>query len=67
MKPGEAIRYACDECQVVFDLALAPISEWAELQDADQGSQHIPVHWCPFCGAGLHELRELHDRPTTTA
>jgi hypothetical protein len=32
MKPGEAIRYVCDECQVVFDLNLAPTSEWVERQ-----------------------------------
>jgi hypothetical protein len=67
MKPGETIRYACDECQVVFDLALAPTAEWVELQEEDQDSQDVPVHCCPFCGAWAHELRELHDRPTTTA
>jgi hypothetical protein len=27
MKPGESIRYACDECQALFDLCLAPV-EW---------------------------------------
>jgi hypothetical protein len=67
MKPGEAIRYACDECQAVFDLTLAPISEWVELQDEDTAPEDVEVHCWPFCGAGTHELRELHDRPTTTA
>jgi hypothetical protein len=30
MKPGETIRIACGDCQIVFDLCVAPTSEWAE-------------------------------------
>jgi hypothetical protein len=30
MKPRETIRFACEECSVVFDLWLAPPSEWAD-------------------------------------
>ena len=30
MKPGETIRIACGDCKIVFDLCVAPTSEWAE-------------------------------------
>src|ERR1043166_1069572 len=30
MKPGETIRYTCDECLTVFGLSLAPVAEWPE-------------------------------------
>ena len=49
MKPGEAARFACEECQVVFDLSVAPASQWAE-QTEDDGGMELgePTH-CPFC------------------
>ena len=37
MKEGETIRYRCYECQVVFDLCLAPESEWPEIQEHEIG------------------------------
>lgn len=35
MKPGETMRYACGDCQVFFDVAIALVSEWAEQFDDD--------------------------------
>jgi hypothetical protein len=30
MRPGETVRFACEECQIVFDLHIAPMAEWVE-------------------------------------
>jgi hypothetical protein len=63
MKPGETIRFACDECQIVFDLCVAPVSEWVEQQnekDFEDAEVEAPER-CPFCELG--ELRVAHDRP----
>lgn len=49
MKPGQSVRFACGDCQAVFDLCIAPESEWAELPN-DQGPLDIAVTACPFCG-----------------
>jgi hypothetical protein len=64
MKPGEAARFACDECGIAFDLTIAPLSEWVEQhQDKDADDYMIgPPERCPFCD--LAELRRVHDRPT---
>ena len=35
MKPAETIRFACGDCQVVFDLCTSE-SEWAEANSFDQ-------------------------------
>ena len=63
MKPGESIRFACGDCQVVFDICVAPTSEWAEALDleADADNEFEPT-CCPFCGAHVCELKRLHDR-----
>ena len=55
MKPGESIRFACGDCQVVFDICVAPTSEWAEALDleADADNEFEPT-CCPFCHARLH-------------
>jgi hypothetical protein len=60
MKPGETIRYACGDCQIAFDLCLAPFSECADgdMADLDEAEPKC----CPFCGAG--ELKPTHDRAT---
>jgi hypothetical protein len=66
MKPGESIRFACGECQIVFDLCVAPASEWAEMQDEDDFEGPLEVGLparCPFCESA--ELRVTHDRPLT--
>ncbi len=63
MKPRETVRFACDECHIVFDLCIAPMSEWVEqLDESDFEDTEIeaPAR-CPFCE--LSELRVVHDRP----
>ena len=61
MKPGETIRIACGDCNIVFDLCVAPTSEWAEDFESATGTiNDIEPTCCPFCGA--RELRSLHDR-----
>ena len=68
MKPGETIRIACGDCNVVFDLCVAPTSEWPEEMDpAVAPVDQIDAVCCPFCGASAGELGPLHDRPTHAA
>jgi hypothetical protein len=66
MKPGETVRVACGECQIVFDMTVAPRDEWRELpedeSDADTDSYLMPDAACPFCGA--YDLKPRHDLPT---
>ena len=59
MKPLETVRFACGDCHIVFDLWLAPTSQWADGDLADVTEAEPTC--CPFCGAG--ELKALHDRP----
>jgi len=59
MKLGETIRFACGNCQIVFDLNISPPSEWPEQLELDHLDDMEP-NCCPFCGAG--ELKHLHDR-----
>ena len=64
MRPGETVRFACDECQIVFDLCIAPVSEWVEQHDENDFESPLEVEAparCPFCD--LAELRVIHDRP----
>jgi hypothetical protein len=66
MKPGESVRFACHECQIVFDICVAPVSEWVEqLDEADFESpmEVDPPSRCPLCKSS--ELRVTHDRPLT--
>jgi hypothetical protein len=60
MKPGEIIRLACSDCQIVFDLSISPASDWPEHLELDDLDDIQPT-CCPFCGAA--ELKKLHDRP----
>ena len=63
MKPGETIRIACGECKIVFNLGVAPASEWVEDFESATGTiNDIEPTCCPFCGAAACELRSLHDR-----
>jgi hypothetical protein len=65
MKPGETIRIACGECNIVFDLCVAPPSEWGEDFDSSTDTVNdIEPTCCPFCGAAAGELKDLHDRAT---
>jgi len=58
MKPNETIRFACGECQAVFDLCVAPESEWAEgVPENEEPLKEASLTCCPFCGAGSHELK----------
>ena len=63
MNPGETVRFACGDCQIVFDLCVAPPSEWAEEFEEGTEPEEIgkPI-LCPFCGDA--ELNPTHDRPT---
>ena len=60
MRLGETIRFACLDCQIVFDLNIAPPSEWPEQLGLDDLDDIEPA-CCPFCGAA--QLKHLHDRP----
>ena len=66
MKPAVTTRFACGDCQAVFDLSLAPESEWSEQFDRNDYDDPVDIEptVCPFCGAG--ELKALHDRPLRT-
>ena len=66
MKPGESIRFRCDECLVVFDLCLAPVTEWPEEPESeDDKNMDVHVANCPFCGSpAAADLVMLHDRAT---
>ena len=62
MNQREVVRLACDECHIVFDLCIAPLSEWVELLD-DKDFEDTEIEApsrCPFCE--LSELRLVHDR-----
>jgi hypothetical protein len=55
MRPGETVRFACDECRMAFDITMAPPAEWREPQD--DKDYRVPVdvelpHFCPFCELG---------------
>ena len=65
MKPGETIRFACDECQIVFDVTVAPPSEGVEQFDDGDGPLEVErPSRCPFCE--LSQLWVVHDRPVIT-
>jgi len=59
MNLGETLRFACGDCQVVFDLCLAPASERAE-QPEEGVEEDIDPTCCPFCGSS--EIEPTHDR-----
>jgi hypothetical protein len=50
MKPGETVRFLCEECLLVFYLCLALSSEWPEIQQ-EEFRESILVTCCPFCGS----------------
>jgi hypothetical protein len=63
MTPGQTLRFACGDCQVVFDICVAPVSEWAEEIDPDDFDGRIDIGEpasCPFCGSS--EIKVTHDR-----
>jgi hypothetical protein len=66
MRPGETIRYVCEECLVAFDLQLLPVTDWPELEDeADNVAIDAGVHCCPFCTSSeikAQNDRSVHDR-----
>ena len=64
MKPNETIRFACGDCQIVFDICVAPGSEWADELEHDIEEVGEPTV-CPFCGAV--ELKATHDRSNQSA
>jgi hypothetical protein len=61
MKPGETIRFACGECDIAFDLRVAPPSEWEEGMECDATDEFEPI-CSPFCGAQSSKLKRPHDR-----
>jgi hypothetical protein len=62
MKPGESVRVACGECQVAFDITIAPRDEWRELpndeDEPDIESTLMSDASCPFCGTPGLMIRE---------
>src|SRR4051794_37790185 len=34
LRPSESVRVACGECQVAFDITVAPRDEWRELPNS---------------------------------
>ena len=68
MRPGEPVRFACDECMIVFDLRIAPLSEWVEPHDENDFESPMEIEAparCPFYD--LAESRVIHDRPLIAA
>jgi Zn finger protein HypA/HybF involved in hydrogenase expression len=64
MRPGETVRFACHDCQIVFDLTVAPVSEWVEELDESDSESPMEVEspvQCPFCES--MDLHVTHDRP----
>ena len=47
MMPGETVRFTCGECNLVFDLCLAPQSEWPEIPKAGM-EEEICATCCPI-------------------
>ena len=35
MTPGTTVPFACDACDIQFDLTLAPLGEWAGIDPGD--------------------------------
>jgi hypothetical protein len=54
MMPGETVRFSCGECNLVFDVCLAPQSEWPEIPGPGM-EEEIYATCCPICGSS--ELR----------
>ena len=67
MKPGEPTRFTCGECQIAFDITVAPYDEWREQfepgTEPDGEQVVMPDAECPFCGA--RELKQQADRADT--
>jgi hypothetical protein len=66
MKPGETVRVECGECQIAFDITVAPRDQWPELPEEegedDTECDLMPRAECPFCGK--RELKVQSDQPT---
>ena len=68
MKPGETVRFGCDECHIAVDLCIAPVTEWVDEMDEDINDPENPLEIpppsrCPFCES--ESFRPLNDRPLT--
>ena len=61
MMAGQTIRFACGECNVVFDLGLLPRVQWREQPVDEPADNKAAVTGCPFCGSA--EVRAQHDVP----
>ena len=60
MKPGEPMRFICDECLIAFDIVVAPRQQWPELPDESDLDVDVEVledAACPFCGAANLKMR----------
>ncbi|HZZ77568.1 MAG TPA: hypothetical protein VFE62_03560 [Gemmataceae bacterium] len=68
VKPGEPTRFVCGECQIAFDLTVAPFDQWREQfepgTEPDGELAVMPDAECPFCGK--RELR-AHADPAVIA
>lgn len=68
MRPGEPTRFVCGECQIAFDITVAPFDEWREqFEDGTEPDGELsvmPDAQCPFCSA--RDLHQQADRPHIT-
>ena len=60
MTPGTTVPFACDACDIQFDLTLAPLGDWAGMPEEDCGDDRdFPPRHCPFCGD--QAIKPMHD------
>ena len=57
MRPGETVRFACDECRMAFDITIAPPAEWWEPQD-DMDYRLLPSRFSDELGDFWLRVRE---------
>jgi hypothetical protein len=65
MKIGEPTRFQCAECQIAFDIIVAPVEEWREqlLEVDEDGINVLSDAQCPFCGKAELKIKPMVDEP----
>src|SRR5438874_2802601 len=64
MKPGETIRCTCTDCQIVFELFLAPVADWPEEAEDESDAEMEIVGNYPRFSPLIHRKGE-RSVPTT--